>query len=671
MIAFLFCSLRFSPSCCALAATCQGRITTPVSALTLLTSDEKSVCFWLTDWRSTLTPAFSSTGVIASASPVEYEVWSSTSITALGLRLSTMYCASCGPCTSSRGTTRKNVGNEPFFVRSVAVAEPATAGSPARVICEPIALTSWLPAGPTIATILSFATNCRVTVNAWAGCSCVSPWTTAIFVLFFALSWSTASWAKCSCSPPSWATCPVIGASTPICAVQLAFACLDPELLAFEPLSSLLPHAATPSASAGSARHVATCQAFIICSPSSGSWASCHVPRGSSLRRCARVRGRAVGVVRGGGRARGAEHGHDLHDVRAGVLQAMHRASGEMDAGSRPQRRRFAVHAHHALAGEDVDHLVVEVHVVGRAGRRDVADEVRRRAQPAGRIGDDPELPLGRGRLRFLVGEPAHDRPLAGGGLRRRGVGDRHRHEPQRRIAGVAQLVALAGREVGAGFGLERVLGAAEAQAPATREDEEDLLAPTGVARRGASGRKLEHVLLEHRAADVWAERRARRQRRYAQLGDDAAGHRINRASCAISVPASANETGHVLARSASCWNSASSAPGPSPSVLSVMLVIRNPSGRCSSRTRAVVRSSVGGCPASVSLSASDMVKQPASAAPMSSSGFALGWPSSTRALSVNGPSNAPLPSPSRPPPSSTVPLQLAWAVRMIPKLMM
>jgi hypothetical protein len=35
----------------------------------------------------------------------------------------------------------------------VAVAEPATAASPARVICEPIALTSWLPAGPTMATI--------------------------------------------------------------------------------------------------------------------------------------------------------------------------------------------------------------------------------------------------------------------------------------------------------------------------------------------------------------------------------------------------------------------------------------------------------------------------------------------------------------------------------------
>src|SRR3954470_87556 len=332
MIADLFCSLRFSPSCCALAATCQGRITTPVSDVTLLTSDEKSVCFWLTDWRSTLTPAFSSTGVIASARPVEYEVWSSTSITALGLMLSTMYCASCGPCTSSRGTTRKNVGNEPFFVRSVAVAEPATAGSPARVICEPIALTSWLPAGPTIATILSLATNCRVTVDAWAGCSCVSPWATEIFVLFFALSCSTASCAKCSCSPPSWATCPVIGASTPICAVQLAFACFAPELALFEFLSSPPPQAAAPSASVGSTRHVATCRAFLMF-PSSGSCSSCQSRR-------------AVGVIRGGGRARGAKYGYDLHDVRAEVLQAVHRAGGEADAGSGAQRRRLAVHVH-------------------------------------------------------------------------------------------------------------------------------------------------------------------------------------------------------------------------------------------------------------------------------------------------------------------------------------
>ena len=254
-----------------------------MSGVTLLTSDEKSVCFWLTDSRSTLIPAFSSTGAIASASPVEYEVWSSTSITAVGLRLSTMYCASCGPCTSSRGTTRKNVGNEPFSVRSVAVAEPATAASPARVICEPIALTSWLPAGPTIATILSFATNWRVTVVAWAGCSCVSPSTTEIFVLFFALSCSTASLAKFSCSPPICATCPVIGASTPICAMQFAFACLVPEPLALEPSSSSATTCRDAQRERGQRQARGHLPSLPHVSPSSGSWASCHVaPRRDS-----------------------------------------------------------------------------------------------------------------------------------------------------------------------------------------------------------------------------------------------------------------------------------------------------------------------------------------------------------------------------------------------------
>ncbi len=140
-----------------------------MSLETLLTSDEKSVCFWLTDWWSTWIPAFLRTGSIASARPVEYDVWSSTIMTRLGLSLSMMYLPSVGPWTSSRGTTRKNVGYLPLVVRSVAVAEPETAGSLARVMSGPIALTSWLPAGPTIATILSLEMNCCVTVVAWAG----------------------------------------------------------------------------------------------------------------------------------------------------------------------------------------------------------------------------------------------------------------------------------------------------------------------------------------------------------------------------------------------------------------------------------------------------------------------------------------------------------------------
>ena len=70
--------------------------------------------------------------------------------------------------------------------------------SPARPMAGPTALTSWLPAGPTTATMLPFEMNCWVTVVACAGLSCVSPWTSVIWVLFAALSIATASCAKCS-----------------------------------------------------------------------------------------------------------------------------------------------------------------------------------------------------------------------------------------------------------------------------------------------------------------------------------------------------------------------------------------------------------------------------------------------------------------------------------------
>ena len=86
---------------------------------------------------------------------------------------------------------------------------------PARPMAGPTASTSWLPAGPTTATMLELEMNCWVTVIACAGLSCVSPWISVIFVLFAALSIATASCAKCSCSLPSGATGPVIGPSNP------------------------------------------------------------------------------------------------------------------------------------------------------------------------------------------------------------------------------------------------------------------------------------------------------------------------------------------------------------------------------------------------------------------------------------------------------------------------
>ena len=129
--------------------------------------------------------------------------------------------ASSGPCTSSRDTTRKNVGFLPDVVSVGFVAEPEMNAMPARPNSGPTASTSWLPAGPTTATIFEFEVNCCVTVVACAGISCVSPWTSVMLVPLALLSAATASWANASCSSPSTATWPVIGASMPIDVVQL------------------------------------------------------------------------------------------------------------------------------------------------------------------------------------------------------------------------------------------------------------------------------------------------------------------------------------------------------------------------------------------------------------------------------------------------------------------
>src|SRR5580700_10365930 len=100
--------------------------------------------------------------------------------------------------------------------------------------------------------MLEFEMNCWVTVVACAGCSCVSPCTSVILVLLAALSMDTASSAKCSCSVPSGATGPVIGASIPIEAVHvLVLLLLDPPpaaaVLELLLLLLLLPQPATTS----------------------------------------------------------------------------------------------------------------------------------------------------------------------------------------------------------------------------------------------------------------------------------------------------------------------------------------------------------------------------------------------------------------------------------------
>src|SRR5215469_14383836 len=143
------------------------------------------------------------------------------------------------PCTWSLETTRKNVGYLPC-VSVTFVAEPEMNARPALAISGPTASTSWLPAGPTTATIFEFDVSCWVTVVACAGLSWVSPWTSVILVLLAALSIDSASSAKCNCSWPSTATGPVSGPSMPIdvAHVEVAAFVPDPEL----------PHPASTSA---------------------------------------------------------------------------------------------------------------------------------------------------------------------------------------------------------------------------------------------------------------------------------------------------------------------------------------------------------------------------------------------------------------------------------------
>src|SRR5256886_6192319 len=133
-----------------------------------------------------------------------------------------------------------------------------------------------------------------------------------------------------------------------------------------------------------------------------------------------------------------------------------------------------------------------------------------------------------------------------------------------------------------------------------------------------------------------------------------------------ISVPASAFDTGQFcLASSACLWKVASSMPGMSASVSSSILVMENPSPTLSSVTFAPVWMRVGVRPARESCAVSAIVKHPAWAAPISSSGLVAAWPSSNRDLNEYGPSKAPLPTLSRPLPSARLPFHSASAFRV------
>ena len=78
------------------------------------------------------------------------------------------------------------------------------------------AVTSWLPAGPMIPTMLEFEAIDCATTDAFAGSSCVSPCTIVSWSLCVLFQLLAKNCAQCSWSLPIDAAGPVNGPSIPI-----------------------------------------------------------------------------------------------------------------------------------------------------------------------------------------------------------------------------------------------------------------------------------------------------------------------------------------------------------------------------------------------------------------------------------------------------------------------
>src|SRR3990170_8412503 len=104
--------------------------------------------------------------------------------------------------------------------------------------------------------------------------------------------------------------------------------------------------------------------------------------------------------------------------------------------------------------------------------------------------------------------------------------------------------------------------------------------------------------------------------------------------------------------------------PGTRARVVSATPLIAQPSPSFSKRTLASVLIESGSWPPAPSTPESCIEKQPACAAPISSSGLVPG-PSSIRELNEYGPSKAPDPKAMRPLPSGSDPFHSAFAVRV------
>ena len=164
--AFLCCWARLRPNCCAFAATCQGRTTTDVLGVTLATSEEKSVTFCGHRLVVDLDPGL-----------LEDRQHRGDQAGRVGLlviddhqRLRVQVVDDVvGVLRSLHAVLRHDAEERRVLAGASApraVADPEMNAIPALANSGPTASTSWLPAGPTTATIFEFDVNCWVTVVA-------------------------------------------------------------------------------------------------------------------------------------------------------------------------------------------------------------------------------------------------------------------------------------------------------------------------------------------------------------------------------------------------------------------------------------------------------------------------------------------------------------------------
>ena len=135
----------------------------------------------------------------------------------------------------------------------------------------------------------------------------------------------------------------------------------------------------------------------------------------------------------------------------------------------------------HSFSVEDVDDFVVLV-IVGRSpARRDEPDELGDILAARGGVDDEAELAILAGGQDLLVGYPHRNFPVVGQLFNRR-LGSRDRHDEEIVICKVLDLEVLAGANVKAHIGLERVRLVLEVEGSGTGDYVADLISGGGHA---------------------------------------------------------------------------------------------------------------------------------------------------------------------------------------------